>query len=182
MNPPDFSRLGIVTEGVWGSWAVFGGGGLYRYMLHRAWQRGTLAVWIMLNPSTADARFDDPTIRKVTGFTQRLGHAGFIVVNLFGRRATDPRKLRDAGDQVGPANANMLRAALRYSDTRIAAWGRFPSRAERELAQPLRALVMQASPMCFGRTADNEPRHPLMLAYDTTFERFDGAIATQVTR
>jgi hypothetical protein len=145
---------------------------MYRYMLHRAWQRGTIAVWIMLNPSTADARMDDPTIRKVTGFTRRLGHSGFIVVNLFAYRATDPKKLREIGDPVGRQNANMLRAALGYSDTRIAAWGRFPSTAIARLAQPTRDLVLQAAPMCLGLTADGEPRHPLMLAYATDLEPF----------
>ena len=77
--------------------------GTYRYRLWRYWhtEREPL-IFIMLNPSTADAMQDDPTIRKCIGFAKRLGFGGIEVVNLFAYRATDPRDLRANGYQVGP--------------------------------------------------------------------------------
>src|SRR4026208_2484913 len=41
----------------------------YRYSLRRTWAEGCAIVcFIMLNPSTADADIDDPTIRRCIGF------------------------------------------------------------------------------------------------------------------
>jgi hypothetical protein len=68
--------------------------------------------WVLLNPSTADDRRDDPTIRRCLGFARSLGYGGIHVVNLFAFRATCPRQLRAADDPVGPDNDGfILRAA-----------------------------------------------------------------------
>ena len=68
--------------------------GTYRYQLWRIWDATKpLVLWIMHNPSTADAKQDDPTIRRVTGFTKAWGYGGFYVGNLFPYRATDPKEL-----------------------------------------------------------------------------------------
>lgn len=75
----------------------------YRFELQRDWLGGNLppAVFVMLNPSTADDQVDDPTIRKCVGFATRWGHTGIRVANLYGWRATDPRDLWSAADPVG---------------------------------------------------------------------------------
>ena len=70
----------------------------YRYVLTREARYGSIPcsrlMWLMLNPSTADARADDATIRRCRGFSQALGYGGaFMVGNLFALRATDPRAL-----------------------------------------------------------------------------------------
>jgi hypothetical protein len=64
---------------------------VYRYELRRVWdaQLG-LACWVMLNPSTADANEDDPTIRRCVNFARTWGYGGIVVRNLFALRATDP--------------------------------------------------------------------------------------------
>jgi hypothetical protein len=75
--------------------AVISPCGLYRYRLERHGLSGAGAVaWIMVNPSTADATQDDATIRKVIGFTERMGGGWAIVGNKFAYRATDVRELR----------------------------------------------------------------------------------------
>ena len=77
--------------------------GLYRYALSRTWEGPIWSLaFIMLNPSTADATEDDPTIRKCIGFAQRNGCNAIEVVNLFAFRATDPNDLRRAGYPVSP--------------------------------------------------------------------------------
>ena len=69
----------------------------HRYSLTRRWGNGPrVCCWIMLNPSTADATTDDPTIRRCVRFTQAWGYDALTVVNLYAWRATDPADLRNA--------------------------------------------------------------------------------------
>ncbi len=89
--------------------------GVYRYELTRTWGDGDRLLWIMLNPSTADADLDDPTIRRVIGFSRGFGYSGAIVANLFALRSTDPKALRTHPDPVGPANNAMLAQLARRS-------------------------------------------------------------------
>src|SRR5262245_19133112 len=88
--------------------------GLYRYWLTRTWDNSLRRVcWVMLNPSTADAEQDDPTIRRCVGFARSWGAGGIIVVNLFAFRASDPKALLRAADPVGPDNdGHILKSVL----------------------------------------------------------------------
>jgi len=141
---------------------------LYRYELTRRWgECSDYVAWVMLNPSTADALEDDPTIRRCLKFTERLGYGKLVVVNLFAFRATDPKKLLDAEDPIGPQNAVFLRDALLKGSLKIAAWGSVPNKL-REAIAPVIA-VMKASGYdlkCLGTTKDGSPRHPLYLRSD----------------
>lgn len=66
-----------------------------RYFLTRVWDESLpMMLWIMLNPSIADADLDDPTIRRCIGFAKSWGYGGFMVVNLFSKIATDPEDLQ----------------------------------------------------------------------------------------
>jgi hypothetical protein len=76
--------------------------GLYRYLLWRTWNpKANTMVWLMLNPSTADAMNDDPTIRRCIGFAQREGCGSIQVLNLYALRATKPKHLFDHPDPEG---------------------------------------------------------------------------------
>lgn len=125
-------------------------------------------LWIMLNPSTADERQDDPTIRRVKAFTRRLGYSGLTVVNLYALRSTDPRGLWAADDPVGPANdrtiADEAFAAVTDDAPIIAAWGANarPERVAQVLAIPHLAPRLH----CLGVTKAGAPRHPLYLRGD----------------
>src|SRR5689334_18589152 len=104
--------------------ALFDPTGRYRYRLWRQWDPAKPAVaFVMLNPSTADATTDDPTIRRCFGFAQGWGFGRLEVVNLFALRATDPRELARHPDPVGPANDAHIAAALALTDQAVAAWG-----------------------------------------------------------
>lgn len=148
--------------------AVISPCGRYRYSLSRIWdiELPTLS-WCMLNPSTADAVQDDPTVRKCVGFARRWGFGSIHVVNLFAWRATDPRELDAVEDPVGPDADRWIQRAFRCPV--VVAWGAgLPRRCERT-AQRI-ALVREAagaSATCLGLTKAGEPRHPLMLAYAT---------------
>jgi hypothetical protein len=85
--------------------------GRFRYHLRREWSAGSTLLFVMLNPSTADADVDDNTIRRCVGFGQAEGFGAVEVVNLFAFRATDPADLRRAGYLVGPDNDFHLQMA-----------------------------------------------------------------------
>jgi hypothetical protein len=146
--------------------------GLYRYRLERHGLSGAGAVaWIMVNPSTADATADDATIRKVVGFSERMGAGWAVVGNKFAYRATDVRELRTAQDPRGPENNAHLEAIMREAPTVIAAWGplaKLPKHL-RNRWRTIRDMAGKAGVqlMCLGTAQDGQPLHPLMLAYDT---------------
>lgn len=148
----------------------------YRYRLSRSWGSGERMAWIMLNPSTADASLDDPTIRRCIGFARREGYDGIEVINRFAWRATDPMSLVRAGldgiDIVGPDNSRHWSDVLSDHGVGmiVAAWGASAGK-----------LRLRAEPMsewytggwfCLGTTASGDPRHPLYVKGDTDFVPF----------
>lgn len=142
--------------------------GTYRYALSRRWNpaRPPL-VWVMLNPSIADAEQDDPTIRRVVSFTQRGLYGAAIVLNLYALRATDPAALARHPQPCGPDNDSILTAYARSTWDIVAAWGAHaPLHAGRVLNGPLRDRRL----LCLGRTKDGHPRHPLYVKGDQPFE------------
>lgn len=134
--------------------------GRYRYSLERLWTAAApLVTWVMLNPSTADADHDDPTIRRCMDFSKAWGFAGMAVVNLFAWRATDPAEMKRAVKPVGPDNDTHLMYYARNSQEVIAAWGThgaYQDRGRRVLAM-LRDLPVSV----MGLTAEGHPKHPL---------------------
>jgi hypothetical protein len=103
---------------------IFSEDRLYRYWLSRSiGPIGKRVTFIGLNPSTADASHNDPTISRCISFAKQWGASRLIVVNLFALRSTDPRALKVAYDPVGPENDTWLRQAVVQSDIVIAAWG-----------------------------------------------------------
>jgi hypothetical protein len=138
--------------------------GAYRYWLTRTWDATRPSVcFIMLNPSTADAARDDPTIRRCVGFGERWGCGGVHVVNLFALRATDPKALRAHADPVGPENDEWIRRGVRGRAV-VAAWGASPLAARR--ARDVLKLTDTAGVWCLGVTRDGHPRHPLYVPND----------------
>ena len=150
--------------------AVLSGCGRYRYALTRGdWLDGEgTCMFVMLNPSTADAREDDPTIRRCVGFARSWGFARLVVANLYAFRATDPRGLWAAEDPVGPDNDRWLWDLSYGAHEVIAAWGatRHPGGADRVRAV-LEALGSpHDSTRCLGQTMALHPRHPLYVRRD----------------
>lgn len=144
--------------------AIISPDGLYRYRLTRAWGSAPPLVFIMLNPSTADASIDDPTIRRCVGFAKREGAGGILVVNLFAWRSTDPEALAKASDPVGPHNDNHIRLACRSGGKVIAAWGSScPPKLRRRASDVQRLASGITSLFALALTEDGSPRHPLYL-------------------
>lgn len=141
---------------------------VYRYTLHRAVD-GLAAngevVWVMHNPSTADERADDPTIRRVKDYSARWGFAGLSVVNLYAARATKPSEIRHMDDPVGPLNDMHLSCVIGPAEWVVCAWGALNDPAVRARADVVwaRFLASKARVTCLGLTMSGEPRHPLFV-------------------
>lgn len=141
----------------------------YRYSLTRTWDTDLPTVaFVGLNPSTADARRDDPTVRRCVGFARDWGYGTLILVNLFAFRATDPSELLDVRDPVGPENDDWLARVAESADKVVAAWGVHGCLRGRDQA----VLGLLPSVACLGRTREGHPRHPLYLARTTGLEAF----------
>lgn len=152
--------------------AVLSPCGLYRYHLSRRWdEAGHEACFIMLNPSTADASEDDPTIRRCVGFSRAWGLGALVVVNLYAYRATDPKALWRAArrlDIVGPENDYHIKQAVEGKPTVIAAWGALPRERWARSSEVKKLIVASATLSCLGKTSCGNPRHPLYLKSDLT--------------
>lgn len=156
--------------------AVFDSDRVYRYALLRRWAYGPLALWVMLNPSTADAFTEDNTIRRVMAFSRAWHCGGAAVVNLFGLRSTDPRALRTHGNPVGPHNDQVISWHLSADGPLvgpvIAAWGAHAAAGDRA-GQMLQLLADHGRRVrCLGLTSKGHPRHPLYVPNSTTLRDF----------
>lgn len=158
--------------------AVLSPDGRYRYLLTRWWGGMTAddraLTFVMLNPSTADAANDDPTIARCVGFARTHGYHGIAVVNLYAYRATKPTALwaaRDEGiDIVGPNNDHVLREIFDLADATncavVGAWGAGAPSARADTVRTMAA--MHGVPLRhLGLNANGSPKHPLYVKGDT---------------
>lgn len=141
--------------------ARFDRSGRYRYRLGRTWDAaGPRAAFVLLNPSAADHRRDDPTLRRCVGFARSWGFGSLEVVNLFAWRTADPGALRCVPDPVGPRNDRHIRAVLRDATFVLVGWGNAGGLGGR--AATVCSILSVGPPAhCLGLTARGAPRHPL---------------------
>lgn len=96
----------------------------YRYQLWRIWDEKLPCVgFIMLNPSVADSKQDDPTIRRCINYAKSWGYGGIYVGNLYAYISTDPKQLKKVNDPVGKLNAAHIMSVIGKSELVICAWG-----------------------------------------------------------
>lgn len=151
--------------------------GDYRWWLTRAWAPGRRLTFIMLNPSTADASADDPTIRRCMAFAERDGFGGIMVVNLYALRATNPERLyrRDAqGVNAGLHNATVVAEAIRNAHKAVAAWGNH-SLAQAPAVDVRRIATQCGTPLyALGINKNGSPKHPLYVKADAPLVLYHG--------
>jgi hypothetical protein len=174
-------KRGVASAGS----AVFSACGQYRYLLtRRLTENGSehgcepnkMATFIMLNPSTADATRNDPTIRRCIGFAQQWACGTLQVLNLFAVRATLPQTMKQTDDPVGPENQQwferVLRAAPVDSHIVVCAWGVHGAfrGQDRVVLGWLRELGIAS--FALGVTRDGHPCHPLYLPYSAELVQY----------
>lgn len=159
------------TETPTGS-AVISECGTYRYRLERSWDTGKpCGVFVMLNPSVANADLDDPTIRRCVGFARAWGWGRLVVVNLFAYRATDPKELKAAVDPVGPENDRHIREAVADRPV-VCAWGGGGGFVGRDRAVLRLLREAGVEPMCLRLSGGGHPWHPLYARSDWQLQPF----------
>lgn len=149
--------------------AVISECGKYRYELHRTWDESRPKVlFVMLNPSTADAELDDPTIRRCIGFAKTWGYGGIMVGNMFAYRATDPNELKNmpVDPEVNDINHQVLMKMHWAAKETVFAFGNPPV---------YRNLPMNGMNRTYhlGLTKAGNPKHPLYLKGDTQMQEFE---------
>ena len=132
------------------------------------------------NPSTADDKTDDPTIRRLINMAEHKGYGGLFMGNLFAYRETNPAlmkaKATAAGFDyvIGPNNdwalENMADQAsavvFAYGKIAMEGWG---GRVKNDLAklQAMKVFEMMKAKKgivwAFNITIKNYPQHPLYI-------------------
>jgi hypothetical protein len=173
-DPGGRVRLGLPADVV--SSATFSPCGQYRQLLTRTWNRDLPSVlFIGMNPSTADAEVDDPTVRKECGFARDHGFGSLHKCNVMDYRATNPKSLLKTG--VVPASVSNLPTIahqLTLVSTVVCVWGRLHP-ALTPHAEAVKHLIRQngMAVVCLGTNIDGSPKHPLYLKSTTKFQPFD---------
>lgn len=149
----------------------------YRFDLERDLSDVTITetstlLFVMLNPSTADATTDDPTIRRCKGFASRHGYNRMLVGNLNPMRITHPSELRVVPYDVYTYNLNVVKRLAEQSDNVIVAWGRHGHKYSDNAM--CRTLAEQFDRLnCLGTNYDGTPRHPLYVPHDAPLIEYD---------
>lgn len=151
----------------------------FRWRLDRAVGSGSVCAAVFgINPSTADHTIDDATVRKWKGFALRLGWSRFIVGNVFSYRATDVSELARHTDLFGSDHHIHIESMLKEADILVPCWGdrgKVPKSVRYAIDDMLTRILNSGKPVfCWGKTSSGDPKHPLMLGYDTPLEAMWG--------
>lgn len=157
-----------------GPGAIFSPNKNYRFSLWRRWNDKPMAMFIGLNPSTANEKKDDPTIRRVTRFAFDFGCGGFFMMNLFAFVTPYPSHLPEGRGGMETENDLWLDKASLESDRVIYAWGAFGQPKWASHIKERADAIIQHFPgaYCLGKTKEGYPKHPLYLSSDTKLEVF----------
>ena len=166
-----------IVEGWRGSAVLGGRDDCYRYRLERTWsdrwpgtpKRHTdTCLFIMLNPSTATADVNDPSVRRCMGYARSWGASRLLIGNAYAFRATDPQELKTARKYalisvVGPQNDKYLGRMIEEADLVVCAWG---TSIEPERQTCIYDMIPTVQRCYLQLTKGGVPRHPLYLPGD----------------
>ncbi len=169
-NPGGKVRLAL-KDGIVGD-AVFSACGRYRTLLTRSWdgaEKSGTVLWIGMNPSTAAADVDDPTVAKECKYTKRWGYGRYIKANVMDYRATHPKMLlADGIVPCSPYNLGAIVEEARKASVVVLAYGALHKRLRVHGEAVKSALASEGlDALCLGLTKDGHPKHPLYMRDDT---------------
>ena len=122
-------------------------------------------MFLMLNPSTADEEFSDPTVTRCKTYAASWGFSTLVVCNLFALRSTDPTGLKEVDDPIGPENDQAILDAGRDAVLIVCAWGVHGAYMNRGncVLKTLENAVLGGKIGYLKLTKDGHPSHPLYL-------------------
>ena len=140
---------------------------LHRYRLWRLWDESLpLCQWICLNPSTGNYEKNDPTIRRIIGFSKKFGFGGVYITNLFSFVTSKPAELRPF-IQKDEQNITALKETAQKCAEIIFGWGAF-----QVFGMDKEIVTLFPAGMCLGKNANGSPKHPLFLKNDSELIKF----------
>ena len=136
-----------------------------RFSLSRVWDiKKPKLLYIMLNPSIADDKRDDPTIKRLIFFTKKYRYGGFYVANLFTQITPYPKEL-NMDNRSKKNNLKIINDLIKKSDSIVYAWGNLVS-------EPRELMEIIDNPLCFGKNLNGTPKHPLYLPSNSKLLKF----------
>lgn len=158
--------------------ALFSPCGTWRYALARVWKPGPIVISAGLNPSTADAFQDDPTIHSESVQYDMMGYGGLLKLNIFAFKSPYPKEMKAAPDPVGPDNNRIFSWALDHmtpGNVFVVGWGSMGNYRDRDLHVMGMLQARKIVPLCFGiNSLSGQPRHPLYLPHGAKLFPYSG--------
>ena len=155
--------------------AVLSNSGQYRFTLTRAWRGGPHVCFIGVNPSTADHRSDDPTVRRWIRFASAWGYGGFVAVNLYPFRSPNIAACRRWADFLnnGPdwhardtilQNVDFVTHQAKQAALVVACWGA-AAWDDEFVEYVIEQIQTGEEPWpdihCLAKTGSGDPIHPM---------------------
>lgn len=147
--------------------------GQYRYWLLRQWKQNSdnFINFVMLNPSKADAKNDDPTVRCCIRFAKNFKFDGMYITNLFAFITKDPNELKKQSEPIGKENNKYLREKANISNKVVIAWSNHGSFMNRD-KEVISILNQEKTIYCLGKNRPGQPTHPSRLKSNAKLIKF----------
>lgn len=151
----------------------------YRLWLSRRWgdPDAPYALWIGMNPSTADALVDDPTVGREVAYTREtLKLTRYVKTNMLDIRLTDSKKLRKLGAAArSEANLPTILEFAKNAERIIVCYGVLHRSLQPFARETVEALEAEGHKLwCMGLTKNGQhPKHPLFLKKSTPLMPFN---------
>ncbi len=142
----------------------------YRYTLIRVWDNSKPKIaFIGLNPSVADERQDDNTVRKCINIARRDGYGSIVMLNAYAYRSTDPKALTTQPNVVGIHNDEHIAKECQDADKIVVAWG---NHATDDRHTTLLKVLEGRQLWCFAKNNNGKPKHPLYVSLKASLIKY----------
>jgi len=146
----------------------------YRYYLQRNFKKNAknLLVFIMLNPSTANEQYNDPTVERCQNHALNKNYDGMIILNIFAYRTTNPKQLLQTKNPIGEKNNQTIINTIKKHQNIICAWGNHGKILNRSNEIKKILKKHRKKTQAFEITKQNEPKHPLYIPYNKKLKQY----------
>ena len=145
--------------------AEFSLDGHFRYSLSRIWENKLPKVlFIMLNPSIANSKKNDPTIRKIISYSKSWGFGGVYVGNIYSNISPYPKDIRLIKFHREKKNIESIKKMKEKTELSVFAWGN-----NEKAPKWLKAIIK--NPYYIELSKNGIPKHPLYLKKNLKYQK-----------